>query len=141
MKKYVFLPHTADTKIQAFGKTLEEAFENAALALTEVISDPKKIKANIAKKISVESEDEKALLYDFLEQFLILIDTDGFLMNKVTKLDIKKEKNKLKLSAEIIGDTGIQKYNPKTGIKAVTYQEMEIQTEKNKCMVQVVLDL
>ena len=141
MKKYVFLPHTADTKIQAFGKTLEEAFENAALALTEVISDPKKIKANIKKTINIESEDEKSLLYDFLEQFLILVDTEDFLMNSVKKISIIKEKNKLKLNADLIGDTGIQKYNPKTGIKAVTYQEMEIKTEKNKCMVQVVLDL
>jgi len=141
MKQYIFLPHTADTKFQAYGKTLEESFTNAALALTDVITDPKKIKANIKKIIKVESEDEKALLYDFLEQFLILIDTESFLLNKINKMEIKKTKTKLYLTAEIIGDNKIKDYDIKTTIKAVTYQEMEIKKDKDKYMVQVVLDL
>ena len=41
--KHKFLPHTADVKFRAYGKSLEEAFSNAALALTEVIADPKKV--------------------------------------------------------------------------------------------------
>jgi SHS2 domain-containing protein len=141
MKPYIFLPHTADTKFRAFGKTLAETFSNAALALTEVVVDPKKVKPIIKKIIEINSEDEKSLLYDFLEQFLILMDTDGFLLNKINNIEIKKMKNNFKLTADFIGDIDIQKYQPKTAIKAVTYQEMEIKTEKNKCMVQVVLDL
>lgn len=141
MKNYVYLPHTADIKFRAYGKTLEESFANAALALTDVISNPKKVKAKIKKTIKVESEDEKALLYDFLEQFLILIDTESFLLNKINKIDIQKNKSKLKLSAEITGDNKIKEYEIKTTIKAVTYQEMEIKKEKDKFMVQVVLDL
>jgi SHS2 domain-containing protein len=141
MEKYIFLPHTADTKFQAFGKTLEEAFANAALALTEVVVEPNKIKAKILKKIKIESEDEKSLLYDFLEQFLILIDTDDFLINKVRTISIEQGNKRLKLNADIVGDSGIQKYKPKTAIKAVTYQEMEIHKDKKEYMVQVILDL
>jgi len=141
MKQYIFLPHTADIKFQAYGKTLEESFANAALALADVITDPKKVEANIKKKIDVESEDEKALLYDFLEQFLILIDTESFLLNKIDKIGIKKTKSKLSLTADISGDNKIKDYDIKTTIKAVTYQEMEIKKEKDKYMVQVVLDL
>lgn len=141
MKSYKYLPHTADVKFRAYGKTLEESFANAALALTEVISDPKKIKANVKKTIKVESEDEKALLYDFLEQFLILIDTESFLLNKINKIKIKKTEARLNLTAEISGDNKIKDYEIKTTIKAVTYQEMEIKKDNNKYMVQVVLDL
>ena len=43
MKTYEFLPHTADVKFLAYGKTLEEAFQNAALATFQVMST-KKIK-------------------------------------------------------------------------------------------------
>ncbi len=135
--KYEFLPHTADVKFRAYGKSIEEAFSNAALALTKVITDYNKVEANIEKTIEVESEDEKALLYDFLEQFLILLDSESFLLNSIK--EIKIEGNKLK--AVIVGDTEIEKYKTETHIKAVTYQEMEIKKEKGKYMLQVVLDL
>ena len=41
--KYKFLKHTADIKFQAFGKNIEDVFENSALALKESICE-KKIK-------------------------------------------------------------------------------------------------
>ncbi len=137
MKKYEFLPHTADVKFRAYGKTMEEAFSNAALALTKVITDPSKVEAMVEKKIEVSSEDEKALLYDFLEQFLILLDSESFLLNSIK--EIKIEGNSLK--AVVVGDTELEKYETGTHIKAVTYQEMEIKKEKGQYMLQVVLDL
>ena len=135
--KYEFLPHTADVKFRAYGKTMEEAFSNAALALAEVITDYNKVEPNIEKTIEVESEDEKALLYDFLEQFIVLLDSENFLLNSVK--EIKIEDNKLK--AVVVGDTTLEKYETETHIKAVTYQEMEIKKEKGQYMLQVVLDL
>ena len=36
-KKFEFFEVTADVGIRSYGKTLEEAFENAALAMFEVI--------------------------------------------------------------------------------------------------------
>ncbi|MEE9525154.1 MAG: archease [Candidatus Woesearchaeota archaeon] len=136
MKQYEFLPHTADVKFRAYGKTMEEAFSNAALALAKIITDDK-VEENIEKEISVEAEDEKALLYDFLEQFLILIDSENFLLSKVKELKI----DGLKLKAKIVGDTELDKYEINTHIKAITYQEMEINKEKDKYMVQVIPDL
>lgn len=135
--KYEFLPHTADVKFRAYGKNLEEAFSNAALALGDIIIEPSKVKANVEKTIEVEAEDEKSLLYDFLEQFLILLDSEGFLLHKVKSLKIKE----LKLKAVIVGDVGVSKYETKTSIKAITYQEMEITKEKGKVMVQVIPDI
>jgi SHS2 domain-containing protein len=138
--KYEYLPHTADVKFRAYGKTMEEAFSNAALALTKVITNPSKVEAKVEKKIEVSSEDEKALLYDFLEQFIILLDSENFLLNSVKDLKIEKNK-KLKLKAVVVGDTALEKYETETHIKAVTYQEMEIRKEKNKYILQVILDI
>ena len=137
MKQYEFLPHTADAKFRAYGKTLEEAFMNAAYAMADVIIDHKKIKPITEKTISVESEDEKALLYDFLEQFLILIDSEGFLLAKIKELKIQNNK----LTAKVTGDTHPEKYEAETHIKAVTYQEMFIKKEKETYVIQVIVDL
>lgn len=140
MKKYIFLAHTADAKFRAYGANLESAFKNAAYAMTDVIVDLKKVKPKIKLKFSIKSEDEKALLYDFLEKFLFLLDTKGFLLSKISKLKIKKEKKGFSLNASLIGDN-YKGYDTKTTIKAVTYQEMEILREKGKVILQVVMDI
>lgn len=137
MKSYEFLPHTADTRIRAYGKTLAEAFTNCALATTDTITDHTKIKPITTKTIKVKSENKESLLYDFLEQFLILLDSEGFLLNKVKELKIKD----LQLTATIIGDTHPEKYQIRTHVKAITYQEMSIQKEKDLYVIKFILDI
>lgn len=137
MKDYEFLPHTADTKIRAYGKTLAEAFVNCALATADTITDHTKIKLDVEKTIEVKSENEEALLYDFIEELLILVDTEGFILGKVKELKIED----LKLTATVIGDTHPENYDIKTHVKAITYQEMFIKEENNILTIQFVLDL
>ncbi|MDP6265724.1 MAG: archease [Candidatus Woesearchaeota archaeon] len=139
MQKYKFLEHTADTKFQAYGNNMGEAFSNAALAMFSVITDTKKIKKKIKKEIKVKGTDLKSLLYNFLEELLFLLDTNSFLLNKIEKISIKKMEGKYSLNATIAGDKA-DNYETSGDIKAVTYNEMEIK-ENDKVMVQVVLDL
>ena len=134
--KYKFLKHTADAKFQAFGKTLEEAFANSALAMFSVMTDIKKIKPKIKKSIHVKGIDQKQLLYNFLEEFLFLIDTEFLLLSKVEDIIIKNNE----LNATAFFDKA-KEYETHGDVKAVTYQEMEIKREKNKFIVQVVVDV
>lgn len=136
-KQYEYLEHTADIKIRAYGSSLEEAFKNSAYALTDVVTDHKKVKKKIKKQINVESENQEALLYDFLEQFIILLDSEGFLLAEIKDLKI----NNLKLTAKIIGDNKPQNYETKTYVKAITYQEMFIKKEKDKYTIQFIPDI
>jgi len=136
MKQYKFLEHTADAKFVAYGKNIGEAFSNAALALTSILFDPPKVKPKIKKEIKVEGKDEKALLYNFLEEILFLLDAKHFLLHKVEKISIKGNK----LTAFVSGDSA-QNYKTSGDIKAVTYNDMEIKKIKEKVSVQVVVDL
>jgi len=142
-KNYEYLSHAADIKFRAYGKTMARAFDNAAYALTDVMTDHTKVKALKTKKIVVESEDEKALLYDFLEQFLILADSEGFLLHKVNSLEIsgEKKKRKLTLTAEVVGDNKMDKYPVETHIKAITYEDMLVDEEKDGFILQVIIDI
>ena len=72
LMKYEFLEHTADTKFKSYGNDLNEVFENAALAFTEVITDPESVKKEVKKEFTVQAEDLKSLLYDFLEELLVM---------------------------------------------------------------------
>lgn len=108
MKKFKFLPHTADIKFQAFGNSLEEVFENSALALANIISK-NKIKPSQKKTIKANGNDIESLLVNFLEEFLFLFETKGFLLSKINKLIITKKTVK-----SIINKTNDNSINKKT---------------------------
>ncbi len=133
--KYKFLEHTADAKFQAFGKSLEEAFSNAALAVMSIMIDPKKVNPKITKEVNVKGNDKESLLYNFLEELLILLDTENFILNNVKELKIKGNS----LKANLIGDELNNKYELKSDVKAITYNEMFI--KENPFIVQVVCDI
>ena len=59
--KFEFLEHTADVYIRAHGKTMEEAYENAALAMFETMTDTDKIAQTQEETLEVEAEDQYAL--------------------------------------------------------------------------------
>lgn len=139
--KYKFLKHTADVKFQAFGKSLEESFSNAAIAMFEVIIKTEKIEKKLTKRIEVKAENKESLLYKWLEELLFLLDTEFFVLNSVKNMKIKKEGKKYTLKAEITGDTYREKYERHGAVKAVTYEEMFIKELKGKTTVQVVLDI
>jgi len=137
---YKFLPHTADVKVQVNEKTLDEAFATAAMAMKEVIAEKIKIKPKITKEISIESENRESLLYDFLEQFLVLLDSEGFVLSKINNVDIKGEDDKFFLTAEILGDNA-KNYKFSNEVKAITYNDMKIEHKKGKTTIVFVLDV
>ena len=135
--KYKFLAHTADIKFQAFGKSIEEVFENSALAMFNAMYDGK-VKEKKSFKINVKGKDFESLLYNFLEEVLFLFDSEGFFLSKVEKLEIDKEN--FKLGAEVFGDD-TKNYKIHLDIKAITYNEMFVKKEGEKWTAQVVLDV
>ena len=62
MKKYEYFDVTADIGFKAYGNTLNESFENAGLAIFNIISDTTNIAPEIAKSFEITSEDEVSLL-------------------------------------------------------------------------------
>ena len=137
MLKYKFLEHTADIKFQAFGKSIEKVFENSAKALIKTIYS-KKIKRRISKTISIKAKDFESLIYNFLEEIIVLIDTDSFLCSNIKNLKI--DQKKFTLTAVLIGDNS-EKYNIQTHVKAVTMGDIFVKQEGKKWISQVVLDI
>jgi len=133
-KKFKFLEHTADIKFQAFGSSLEKAFENSALAMFNSMYSGK-VKRKIRKKISVSGKDSESLLYNFLEELLFLLDAKNFFL---AACKVKISGNKIE--AELFGDNA-KNYNIELDVKAVTYNSMFVRKEKNKFTCQVVLDV
>jgi SHS2 domain-containing protein len=139
---FEFLEHTADAYVAAYGRNLAEAFENAAVAMFEVMTDVKKIKPNVEDNVEVTAEDEYALLYNWLEALLVKFDVEGFLYSKFKVISITESSEKLELKARIWGE----KFNPvkhiqKVGVKAITYHRMEILKKPDEVTVKLILDI
>lgn len=134
-KNYKFLSHTADIKFQASGKTIEEVFSNSALALSDVMTKGAGIRQKKKRKINIKARDFGSLLYNFLEEFLFLYDTKGFVLSSIEEIKIDKEK--FALSAVVAGDTKMLSND----VKAVTYNDMKVEQKGKKWIVQCVLDV
>lgn len=140
-KKFEFFDVTADVGFKAYGMTLNDAFENAALAMFEVITDTSKIEPKVERKIEVESEDECALLYDWLSEFLVMLDVDFLVFSK---FEVKIEK--IDNGFSLVGTAWGEEFNPgihesRAEVKAVTYHLMDVKRENGGYMVQVILDI
>ena len=136
-QKYEYLPHTADVKFKAYGKTLEDAFTNAALAMSGVMVETRKVKPKTTKKIFAGGNDLESLLQCFLEQFIILLDTDNFFLSDIKKITIKKEGGTHFLIATVAGDEAKNYETIGPQVKAITYNDMTV-TDK---IAQAVVDI
>ena len=142
MQKYKFLEDVAiaDIAYEAYGKDLNELFENAAFAIFELSANLNTVDAK--KKIEFELENEKIenLLYDFLSEILFLKDSKYMVFKKVKVLI--KENKKYQLKAILHGDTiNPQKQRLENDIKAVTMHMFEVKKEKNNWKATVVVDI
>jgi len=140
--KFDFLEHTADVFIAAYGKTLTEAFENAALAMFEVITDTDKVSPDIEGSVEVEAEDEYALLYSWLEALLVKFETENMLYSKFKISNLKETSGGFRIQATVWGEKfNAKKHTQKVAVKAVTYHRMEIIKEIDKVTLEFILDI
>jgi len=142
VKNYEYLEHTADAYIAAYGKNLVEAFENAAIAMFNVMTEIEKVKPEVEYHLKVQAEDKHALLYSWLEDLLVKSDTKRMLFCKFKISRIEKTPDGYKLHASIWGENHTPKKHPqKVGVKAVTYHRMEILEESKRTTLKFILDI
>jgi SHS2 domain-containing protein len=140
--KFEFLEHTADVYIAAHGKNMEEAFENAALAMFEVMTDTEKVNPTEEDSVEVEAEDEYALLYSWLEALLVKFEVKNMLYSKFTITSLEENPEGFKIKAALWGERfNPEKHSQKVAVKAATYHRMEIIKEIDKVTLEFILDI
>lgn len=136
---YKLLEHATDAFIEVTASDLKEAFIQAGNSVVETTIDRSSVKENEKKKISVTGKEIRYLLFDWLEEVIYQLITEGFAIHRF-ELDIKKNKE-YKLEATAFGEPiDLQKHHFKVEIKAPTFHLMEISEEKDVKM-RFLLDL
>ena len=146
-----------DAVIEAYGGTLDEAFENSARGLVDTMYDltsNRNISYNTTtppatnKKIQIEAKgfDLQSLLYNWLEKVMLVVLVDHILLSdfkvKITK-ETLGEYNYLLNGIAKGEDLNSEKHHYKVEVKAITYHEMDIkeEKEKNRVTTRFLLDL
>ena len=123
MKNYEYFEVTADIGFKSYGNDLNEAFENAGLAMFNIITDTDGVVPEHEISFEITSEDDVSLLYDYLEELLFFHEIEFMLFSE---FHVQIDDN-LHLKATIKGE-GIDwdKHERKTEIKAITFHKMDV---------------
>lgn len=135
MEPFRYLPHTADAKFRAFGSSLEEAFKNAGIAMTNLVTDTSKIRKFSKRALFLQSTSLENLIIKFLEELLYLAEVKGFVMG-----DAKLEISGFDLKGTLFGDF-LKNYETHGHVKAVTYNELLVSKENDIFIIQIVVDV
>jgi SHS2 domain-containing protein len=129
-----------DAVIEAYGDTLEEAFENAAKALNDTMIDLKGVLPAREIEIEANGHDLHELLFDWLDKVMLLLVADGLVMSEFS-VRIKSG-NVYSLVGVAKGEKlDLDRHHYKVEIKAVTYHEMKVLQENGRATVRFLLDL
>ncbi len=137
--EYLSEEATADVAILAKGKNLDEAFEETAKAITNVMVDLSEISPVKEFKFKIKSEDLKSLLYDFIEELITIFEIKHLLFSEY---NVKINKQEFSLICVAKGEKfNKKKHNPKSIVKAITYFGMEIIEKQKETLIKFTLDI
>ncbi|HEX17634.1 MAG TPA: archease [Thermoplasmatales archaeon] len=124
MKDFEIIEHTADVGLRAYGKSLDECFENVAKGMFAIITDNSKIDSVGEYQIELKSESLEDLLVDWLSELLFLNSAYNLVFGE---FEVKINEGDLSLKARVKGEVyDREKHGYGTEIKAVTYHMLEI---------------
>lgn len=138
MRRFRFLNHTGDLGIEIYGQSLGDLFESAGHALFAVITDPSKVQEKVEKEIALTYHDLETLMVDWLSELLCLHDTEGLLLRR---FEVKRIENG-RFEASTWGESFHEgRHVIRTGVKAVTFHQLQVIQKQGRWRARVILDL
>ncbi|OCT94929.1 protein archease isoform X1 [Xenopus laevis] len=139
-KNYEYLDHTADVQLHAWGETLEEAFEQCAMAMFGYMTDIETVEPLDTVEVETEGEDLISLLFHFLDEWLYKFSADQFFVPREVKV-LSIDRVNFRIRSIGWGEEfSLTKHPQGTEVKAITYSAMQIH-EEEKAEVFVIIDI
>jgi SHS2 domain-containing protein len=129
--------HGADIGVRGFGASKAEAFEQAALAMTAVVTDLASVQPLESVAIRCEAPDDELLLAEFLNALIYEMSTRKMLFGRVSiRIDGAS------LSGEARGErVDVARHRPAVEIKGATYTALRVAQENGRWVAQTVVDV
>ena len=114
--------HRADIGIEGAGPAPARAFAQAAMALMAIMCDLETIEKKEARHIEFSGENLEILFYDFINELIYLITSEGFVFSQA-EVSISEQG----LQAEVAGEPmDISRHKPSVEVKAASFSSLEV---------------
>ena len=135
--RWEHFPHEADIGVRGIGSSREEAFEQAALALTAVITEPGSVAAREVIEVECEAPDEDLLFVDWLNALVYEMATRRMILGQ---FEVTLEGRRLHGRAwgEKI-ERG--RHRPAVEVKGATYTQLQVGMRDGDWIAQCVVDV
>jgi SHS2 domain-containing protein len=131
-------PTTADLAVEAWGRTKEDVFREAALGLCSVMCDPQTVEPRSHLACQVEGEDSEHLFFGWLNEIVYLLETHCFLGCDV-QIDQLRD---TKAEGRIIGEpVDRERHALGLEVKAVTLHRLQFTQTPEGWKAYVILDV
>jgi tRNA nucleotidyltransferase (CCA-adding enzyme) len=130
--------HQADMGVRGVGNTRDEAFEQAALALTAVVVPPESIEARESVRVTCTGDDEELLLLDWMAAIVYQMSANRMVFGGfAVRIDGSR------LDAELWGEPlDPKRHQPGVEVKAATATALHVgQRPDGSWVAQCVVDV
>ena len=130
--------HQADMGIRGTGASKAEAFEQAAIALTAVITDPEKVRDVESVRIRCEDTDDELLFVQWINALIYEMATRKMLFSRFHVVLTGNS-----LTGDAWGEAlDVKKHQPAVEVKGATYTALDVRQESQatwtaECVVDV----
>ena len=131
--------HQADIGVRGFGSTMAEAFEQAALAMTAVITPPEEVRCLRRVSVHCQAPDAEILFADWLNALIFQMADHSLLFGRFA-VSIRDEV----LTGEAWGEpVDRARHRPAVEIKGATFTELKVgrRPDGRAWFAQAVLDV
>jgi len=136
--RWEHFPHDADMGVRGVGPTLAQAFEQAGVALTAVVTDPASVGPDVPVEIACASDDPEDLLFEWLNALIYEMATRRVLFGR---FEVSIDGGRLRATAW--GETvQPEKHQPAVEVKGATYTGLRVGRDQTgawraECVVDV----
>ena len=137
MSHWEHFHHQADIGVRGCGKSLEDAFAQAAIGLTAVITEPDEVAASIPVSLHCEAPDLELLFADWLNALIYEMTLRKMLFSL---FEVRIVDNQLDATAwgEPIE---MARHQPAVEVKGATYTELYVEQIEGAWIAQCVVDV
>lgn len=137
-KSWEHFAHDADIGVRGRGPSKQAAFEQAALALTAVITDPTTLAAKETVEIACEAPDDELLLVDWLNALVYQMATRRLLFSRF-EVSFDGQRLRGRAWGEPID---VAKHEPAVEVKGATLTSLQVRQDADgnwvaQCIVDV----
>ncbi len=134
--------HGSDVGIRGYGQTLEEAFQNAAKAMFDIMVDVGKVQPRRQVEVNCRAFDTEELFVEWLNSLLAQAGMNNMVFSDFKVGGIKKLNSGYELTGFAAGEQlNLQKHRIKIEVKGATYAQLRVREEKGRYVVQTVVDV